>query len=182
MVVWKTVIGFNYEVSNKGFVRNLKNKYVLKPQIQKAGYAYVFLCSPNGTKCKSIHRLVAEAFIPNIKNKEYINHIDGNKTNNDVKNLEWVTASENMYHAYNKLGIVPGFLNKEFSDLSKHKISIANSGAKNGRSRKIRCLDTGEIFDTITQAAHKYGLGVGNISSVCHGKLKTTGGKRWEYI
>ena len=85
----------HYLVSNFGRV---KNKYwkILKPIKKENGYYRVYLKS----KWYPIHRLVAEAFIPNPDNKPQVNHIDGNKKNNNVNNLEWCTAGENIKHAY----------------------------------------------------------------------------------
>lgn len=98
---WRKIEGFeNFYVSNLGRVRNVKSNKILKENI-KNGYAYVGLTE--GTKQKScrVHRLVANAFIDNPENKKYVNHIDGNKLNNRVDNLEWITASDNVKHALN---------------------------------------------------------------------------------
>lgn len=78
----------------------------------KRGYYIVTLCKGKERKTKKIHRLVAEAFIPNVENKLQVNHIDGNKLNNNVKNLEWCTDSENMIHAY-KTGLMKPVIGKQ---------------------------------------------------------------------
>ena len=108
----QTLIREDYEISNFGAVRRKKrspaNKridpspyHLLKPKRQRNGYLKVRI----GSKEMRVHRLVALAFIPNPMNKPDVNHIDGNKENNRVENLEWVTKSENMKHAYeNGLG------------------------------------------------------------------------------
>ena len=111
--VWKDVVGFEdyYEVSNTGKVRRKKGKTVykdgriarfsqtvLKPSVFKKGYLMVFLSVKSKKKAKSVHRIVAEAFIPNPENKETVNHIDCDKTNNHVSNLEWMTNRENTIH------------------------------------------------------------------------------------
>lgn len=104
--IWKEIAGFEglYAVSNKGKVMNLKSGKVLKNLVNTHGYARVGLCNGNGTKRKMIrvHRLVAQAFIPNPNNLPYVNHIDECKTNNDVTNLEWCTASQNTRHSVYK--------------------------------------------------------------------------------
>ena len=88
-----------YEVSNLGRVSNYRK--VMRPFINNSGYEVVDL-RVNGTRTKKlVHRLVAQAFIPNPNNKCEVNHIDGNKLNNSVDNLEWVTSSENKQHAIN---------------------------------------------------------------------------------
>jgi hypothetical protein len=90
----------NYCVSKEGEIYSIKQKIHLKPQINKSGYCYVTLCKNKQKRNFYIHRLVAQALIPNIKNKQFVNHIDLNKQNNCVSNLEWVTHSENVLHAY----------------------------------------------------------------------------------
>mgnify|MGYP002409568596 CR=1 FL=1 len=112
--VWKDVVGFEdyYEVSNTGKVRRkdhitvYKNgararfsQTILKPSVFKKGYLMVFLSVKSKKKAKSVHRIVAEAFIPNPENKETVNHIDCDKTNNHVSNLEWLSNEENIQHS-----------------------------------------------------------------------------------
>lgn len=96
--VWKQIDNLPYEVSSLGKIRNLKGK-VLKTYIQNSGYEQIKLNYQGLHIHKSIHRLVAETFIANPLNKLYVNHIDGNKLNNTVNNLEWCTNSENILHA-----------------------------------------------------------------------------------
>jgi len=106
---WRDIEGFDgYQVSNLGNVRSFWQvgrckKKINKPRLKSKskhykGYLYVSLLH-DGVK-KYVHRLVAEAFIPNPENKKYVNHIDENKTNNHVDNLEWVTAKENSAHSF----------------------------------------------------------------------------------
>ena len=100
--IWKTVVGFpNYEVSNTSEIRNKTTRRILKQCFDSSnGYMVVNLFDERGTHRKYVHRLVGEAFIPNPENKRTINHIDCDKTNNRIDNLEWATDSENMRHAF----------------------------------------------------------------------------------
>lgn len=112
--IWKDIKGYEglYKISNLGNVLRCKKikidkkrrkrtfeDLILKVNIDKNGYKYVNLYNKNKQAYK-IHRLVAQAFIPNQENKPQVNHIDGNKENNRVNNLEWVTRKENIRHAY----------------------------------------------------------------------------------
>ena len=102
---WKQIPNLSYEISSLGKIRNLQGK-VLKTYIQNSGYEQIKINYQGLHIHRSIHRLVAEAFIPNPLNKKYVNHIDGNKLNNTVDNLEWCTNSENILHA-RKTGLNP---------------------------------------------------------------------------
>ena len=100
---WRWVVGYEgyYEVSNLGNVKSIKrngtNGGILKPAIVRRYYSVV-LKTPSDRKMKKVHRLVAQAFIPNPDNKPQINHIDNKCLNNVVTNLEWVTSLENNQH------------------------------------------------------------------------------------
>lgn len=97
---WIEVEGFSkYFVSNKGQVKSTISNRILALDENNCGYYRVTLHSPK-RKRYFIHRLVALHFIPNPDNKKFVNHIDGDKTNNKVDNLEWVTQSENEIHAF----------------------------------------------------------------------------------
>ena len=97
---WRPVVGWegHYEVSSFGLLRNSKNKRP-KTIVDNHGYSLVFLSRDGRNYGKLAHRAVAEAFLPNPEGKPQVNHIDGNKRNNTLKNLEWVTIEENWDHA-----------------------------------------------------------------------------------
>ena len=101
LIEWADVLGYEglYSVSTDGQVYTYKYKKILKPR-RKRGYLNVSLSKNKKRKEFKVHRLVATAFIPNTNNKEQVNHIDGDKNNNEVTNLEWVTQSENITHSY----------------------------------------------------------------------------------
>ena len=100
MEQWKIIQGFeNYLVSSLGNVKTVKGNFKKVVYDNKNSYGYVELWKNNKGKKFRIHRLVAETFIPNYDNKEQVNHIDGDKNNNCVSNLEWVTPKENIRHA-----------------------------------------------------------------------------------
>jgi len=131
--IWKAVVGYEllYHVSNKGRVKSLERfvykkrnnkpvvqvykERILKPSLNKK-YNYWNLPISNINdkrwKMKKVHRLVGEAFIPNPENKPQINHIDGNRLNNNLENLEWCTCQENMTHA-GETGLMPTKLNPD---------------------------------------------------------------------
>lgn len=167
MEVWKDIPDYEgkYQISNKGRVKSLprndkfcKRGYeiIMKAFVCGSGYQEVLLSLDDRRKPMLIHRMVAEAFVPNPDGKQEVNHKDGNKTNNDANNLEWVTPSENIRHSYD-------------TQINK------------GRGRKVVCVETGEVFDSIKEAADKYGLQVPLIWKCCNGKQKTTGGYHWNY-
>jgi DNA-binding XRE family transcriptional regulator len=130
--VWTVILdATKYQISNKGRVKNNKEE-ILTPQLV-TGYPRVCLYEGTGKKtCKLIHVLVAEAFIPNPQNKSQVNHINGIKTDNDVSNLEWVTPSENLIHAYanglredNRKGENNGFAKLTEIDVFQIKLMLA---------------------------------------------------------
>lgn len=154
--VWKDVKGYEgiYQVSNIGRVRSLdrwtnglkhmfKRGCIRKP-FDTTGYDSVTL-SNSGDKTFMVHRLVADAFIPNPNKLPCVNHIDGNKKNNIVSNLEWVTYEENTHHA-----IRLGLIDVEASRINGRK-AIEVTG------HPIICEDSGEVFESVHQACIRFG-------------------------
>lgn len=144
--LWADVVGYEglYQVSNLGNLRSLNfhNQGVsrnIKTNLV-AGYPHAILHCNGEKKNVHIHRLVAETFIPNPSNKQYVNHINGDRQDNRVENLEWCTCSENTLHKYYDLGYLG-----------------------NGR-KPVICVETGEYFPSITKAAKRYGVDTSAIS------------------
>ena len=100
--IWKDIPGYEglYQVSNFGRVKSLRKAIIMSIRINKKGYSTIGLSKTGVFNRKSIHRLVAEAFIPNPDNLPCVNHKDGNKLNNELNNLEWCTYGDNERHAY----------------------------------------------------------------------------------
>lgn len=99
--IWRNISGYEnlYQISNLGRVKSIKRNKIRKTGMS-GKYKSVILHKNNKPKAFTIHRLVAIAFIENPENKEQVNHIDENKLNNNVDNLEWCTRSENALHTY----------------------------------------------------------------------------------
>lgn len=192
--VWKDISGYEgiYQVSNLGRVKSLPRThkcyadrmYVTKERILKVhpnsqGYLRVPLKNGHKEERRFVHRLVAEAFIPNPYNKTDVNHIDCVPTNNNAENLEWTTHSENMLWAV-KCGRFE-HLKEQRSKRGKAIIEKAREYVK----RKICLIDeNGNVikrYNTITDACKEYGLDHGGVTKCCQGKYKTCGGYRWRY-
>ena len=165
-----------YEVSNLGRLRNTKTKYIVNQTISKTGY-YGY-CATLGQRNKyklfKIHRAVAESFIPNPNNYPMINHIDGNKLNNCVNNLEWCTNKYNIHHAMN-MGLLDDNL-KKLKELNIQK-------AKGVKAINIKTQNIIE-FKSIIEASNFLGDKAKrrHITEVANGKRKTAYGYKWEWI
>lgn len=139
--IWKDVVGYEglYQVSNFGRVRSKRvNRHeggVMVTKIKKNGYITIMLNVNHKRISKSVHRMVAEAFIPNPENKPQIDHIDGNPQNNNVTNLRWATAKENMNNPITKQrmslslsGENNPFYGKKHTAETRKKISKSREG------------------------------------------------------
>lgn len=153
----KDVVGFEglYYVDENGNVysydkvvqhnyggKAIKKGKQLKPEKTNCGYLRVLLINKDNKRCHvSIHRAVAEAFISNPNNLPQVNHIDGNKLNNNVNNLEWVTSSQNINHAF-------------------------KNGLNHGKTKGIKCMVDGIVFESIQAAANYYNTSHYKISKI----------------
>lgn len=147
---WKPVVGYEkfYEISNYGNCRRIGSKRNLKPHINSAGYIRYGLSVNGKNKYKFAHRLEGEAFLDNPYNKKQINHIDGNKTNNLITNLEWCNQSENIQQQY-----------------KDGRISRKING-------KIFCVEENRIFNTVEEAANAYNVHRRSIYNVLNGPVE----------
>lgn len=162
---WRPIDGYDgYQISSFGRVKSLKFKqpHIMKPIINTRNYLTIHFRVKNKIYTRTIHRLVAKAFLPNPDNKPQVNHIDGCKINNAVSNLEWVTNAENMQHAFNT-GLNHSCENKPQSKLTAEQV-----------------LYIRENPDTLSQGelAKKFHVGHTTINDIQTGKKwKRVGGK-----
>ena len=132
-----------YEISNVGTIINSKTGNKLRINVNNNGYKYVQLSTNGKRRTYRIHRLVAETFLKNENNLPYINHKDGNKLNNDVKNLEWVTARENNIHA-RETGLI------------RDNKPIVSIDIKTGEKREFKSLsEAGRYYNINTAYIHR---------------------------
>ena len=195
--IWKDVKGYEglYKINNFGIVKN-SNKKIIKSQKNKSGYITIKLHNNGKRKKYMVHRLVAEAFVPDKSNFKYydeedklkyvnnldklkINHKDENKQNNNVENLEWCTIKYNNYY---------GTRIERVSESIK-KVVITNERLKKIRethwTKKIIQYDLNGNFikewDSIKEASLFIKKHITGIQHCCKGKLKTCGGYIWKY-
>lgn len=168
--IWKNIAGFErlYQVSSFGRVKSFygKKEHILKAQKISHGYLNVILYKDGIKNNWLVHRLVANAFIPNPDNLPMINHKDENKQNNLVSNLEWCDANYNINYGTRKQRLIEKLTN---GPLSKK----VGQYSKDGQLIKI--------WPSIREAKRN-GFNMGNIWSCCQGKIKTHGGFIWQYI
>jgi hypothetical protein len=162
--IWKDVHGYEgmYKVSNLGRLKRIfksGKENFLKGKLDKDGYVCVILSRSQSKKHYRLHRLVAETFVPNLENKPQVNHKDRNKQNCEASNLEWVSGSENVVHAY----------------------STGRKVYKRPIVQYTKSMDIVSLWDSIREAGRVLKISEHNINSCCNGKLSTAGGYVWRY-
>ena len=141
---------------------------VLSQQLTKFGYKKVLLSKDGLRKTYTVHRLVALTFIDNPFNKKTVNHIDGNKTNNHLSNLEWATQSENVLHSFNQLGKKSNWLGR--------KGSLSHS------AKSVICLQNGFVFDTVKDASDFVRTLPSEMSKHLAGKSRKIKGHSFQFV
>lgn len=186
MEEWKDIKGYDglYQVSNLGRVKSLGNdksrkEKILKAETTKGGYLRVNLYKKMKGKHMLIHRMVADAFIPNPENKPYIDHIDGNPFNNSIDNLRWCTHKENMNNPIAKQRI--GEFMKGHSVSQELREKIRDTHRKS--IYQIDKINEHIIreWPSIIDAERELGIDHRKISNCCNGKRKTAGDFIWKY-
>lgn len=148
----------NYLIFDDGRVWSLAKHLFLKPRITWGGYYSVGLKNNGKSTTRFIHRLLAEAFIPNPNNYKVVNHKDENKLNNSLNNLEWCDAKYNTNYG---------------TGIERRSIS---------QGKKVRCIETGIVYNTIAEAERATGIPHSSIGLVCRGKHSQTHNTHWEYV
>lgn len=164
--IWKDIKGYEglYQISTKGRIKSLNYNHTQKCKIRKIdecsnkGYSSILLCNKFGKKKYTIHRLVAETFIPNLENKPQVNHKNGIKTDNRVENLEWATNGENEKHAYK-------------NGLKQKKFGINNAMSKSVLQYSLDGKLIQE-FQTINNASIELGISSSTIINCSKGRVK----------
>ena len=176
---WRPVLGYenSYEVSNTGRVRSLN--YIGKKIVQERvvcdngnGYGRITLYKNNVGRRKYIHRLVAEAFLPNPENKPQVDHIDGDPGNNQVENLRWCSNLENSNYELTR---------KHRSD---NAYCRGRTGALNPNAKPVAQILNGvclKIWESASVASRELGISFKNISACAHGKRRVAGGFGWAF-
>ena len=170
--VWKPVFGFeNYQISNMGRLK--RGNHFLKGALDKDGYHTMFLCKDGKQHHFRLHRLVAQAFIPNPKELETVDHIDSDKNNNCASNLQWMSLTDNVQKYSKEKGYVIGG--------KKNLIPRGKRGEKLRHPIVQMDLEGNIIryFDSMMDAERATGIGSGRISNCVNGRKKTAGGYIW---
>lgn len=180
MEYWKDVVDYeeNYQISNLGIIKNKITGKCLS-YFKRNGYYYVSLWKNGKQRKYRVHRLVAKTFIPNPYNYEVVNHIDENKLNNNVDNLEWCSQKDNLYKWRINHNIKPTKKKKPTKEKKEKKInnyhlpiSINQYSLDNQFLKK---------WNSMMEIERTLNIKSGNICNCCKNIRKTAGGFIWKY-
>lgn len=165
--IWKDIPGYegHYKISNKGSVKSIKKNDILMKGAYLKGYKIISLWKNGTGRMFRVHRLVAMSFIPNPENKPCIDHVNGNRSDNRVENLRWVTPKENQNNP-----------------ITKDKFN--KRAGKAHHTKKVEQLKNGiviNVFVSVHQASRYIQGSATNICAICKGKGKTYKGYGWRY-
>lgn len=187
---WKPIPGYedHYLVSESGEVWSVRSERKLSLKREKSGYLRVNLSVCGASKTFAVHRLVAMAFIPNPEGKPTVNHINENKGDNRVENLEWATIKEQNAHGTRTQRAVANTdwaartAKMDYSAIArKHNYKSMNDAQKKRVVQKDTVGQTIAVFDSIADAARSANASTGHIWQCCNGQRKTCKGSVWNY-
>lgn len=164
----------NYLISNMGNVINSVNGKVISQHITN-GYYQVRLFKNGKVKHLTVHRLVAEAFIPNPNNLKTVDHISGKRTDNRVSNLQWLSQSDNSKKFWKEQ-----ITEEQRAKYNEMRIK-GQQGAKKSCSIPIICIETGKVYPSTQEASRELNIQHSNITATLKKRLKHTGGLHFEY-
>lgn len=165
--------GLYYIYPNGEIKRQYKNhSRNLKPRIGKNGYIYFDLWKKHQGTRFYLHRLIAEHYLPKETGRDYVNHKDGNKLNNNIDNLEWCSAKENCIHKYKVLGYKKPPVSQEWRKKQSQLHLGKNKGKDNWKSQPVICAETGKIYSCYRECAEDIQGTVAGICDVIHGRCK----------
>lgn len=167
-----------YAITEDGQIWSYKSKKFLIPNYDANGYLKINLFKDRKKKSCTIHRLVAETYIPNPNNLSQVNHKDENKTNNHINNLEWCDAKYNMNYGTRTQRASETNRGQKRSEETKKNISKAR---KNKGNKPVKCIETDIVYISTVSANRETGIDNSSISKCCKGKRKTAGGYHWQY-
>ncbi len=187
MLKIKDIKGFeDYTIDTNGNVFSKRKHKYLKQTINRNGYCKVTLQKNKYKKMFSVHRLVAETFIPNPNNLPQVNHIDYDRTNNKINNLEWCTPKENTSWSI-KNGRFENMKKINSDRMKKNKVYLLGyKKANEATKKKIQQFDKNNNFikeyESISQASRELGVTIASISYCANGKRKKVGGFIWRFV